>query len=93
MGKRIVNVLAAAAYFGVALSLSGKGGIALAAVGAFLYNDNSIERIRKSAVGKYLVGMQDEKSKVKACICKTSYELVLFRFRLILRCLMYVGRN
>ena len=59
VGKRIVNVLAAAAYFGVALSLSGKGGIALAAVGAFLYNDNSIERIRKSAVGKYLVPGQD----------------------------------
>ena len=64
MGKRIVNVLAAATYFGVALSISGKGGIALAALGAFLYNDNSIERIRSSAIGKYLVGVQGEKSKV-----------------------------
>lgn len=65
VGKRIVNVLAAAAYFGVALSTSGKGGILLAAVGAFLYNDNSIERIRKSAVGKYFVEEQDDLSKVR----------------------------
>ncbi|KAL3781362.1 hypothetical protein HJC23_013446 [Cyclotella cryptica] len=53
VGKRIVNVLAAAAYFGVALSASGKGGIALAALGAFLYNDNSVESIRSSVVAKY----------------------------------------
>ena len=54
VGKRIVNVLTAAAYFGVALSLKGKCGIALATVGAFLYNDNSVERIKNTALGKYL---------------------------------------
>ena len=53
VGKRIVNVLAAAAYFGVSLSASGKGGISLAALGAFLYNDNSVESIRSSVVTKY----------------------------------------
>ncbi|KAK1748179.1 hypothetical protein QTG54_000118 [Skeletonema marinoi] len=51
VGKRIVNVLAAAAYFGVNLSVSGKAGICLAAVGAFIYNDNSAERI--NSLGKY----------------------------------------
>lgn len=54
VGKRIVNVLAAAAYFGVKLSLSGKAGISLAAVGAFIYNDNSTEMIKSSSLGKFL---------------------------------------
>lgn len=53
VGKRIVNVLAAAAYFRVSLSASGKGGISLAALGAFLYNDSSVESIRSSVVAKY----------------------------------------
>ena len=66
VGKRIVNVLAAAAYFGVALSLSGKGGIGLAAIGAFLYNDNSVERIKNSAVGKYFIEAgREESSEVR----------------------------
>ena len=55
VGKRIVNVLAAAAYFGVSLSVSGKAGISFAAVGAFIYNDNSTEVIKNSSLGKYLV--------------------------------------
>jgi F0F1-type ATP synthase assembly protein I len=70
VGKRIVNVIAAAAYFGVALSLSGKGGIALAAVGAFLFNDNSIERIRKSALGKYFVDEPNFKVRI---LCITAW--------------------
>lgn len=61
VGKRIVNVLAAAAYFGVSLSVSGKAGISLAAVGAFIYNDNSTEVIKSSSLGKYLARNRCEK--------------------------------
>ena len=64
VGKRIVNVLAAAAYFGVSLSVSGKCGIGLAAVGAFLYNDNSVERIKNSYLGKYFTESREDYSSL-----------------------------
>lgn len=54
VGKRIVNVLASAVYFGTSLSMSGKVGISLAAVGAFIYNDTSTEVIKNTPLGKYL---------------------------------------
>jgi drug/metabolite transporter (DMT)-like permease len=74
VGKRIVNVLTAAAYFGVALSLKGKCGIALAAVGAFLYNDNSVERIKNTALGKYLdISQRRKLANVDASVA-ASYE-------------------
>lgn len=65
VGKRIVNVLAAAAYFGVSLSVSGKCGIGLAAVGAFLYNDNSVERIKNSHLGKYFTELREDCSSLE----------------------------
>ena len=66
VGKRIVNVLAAAAYFGVSLSVSGKAGISFAAVGAFIYNDNSTDVIKNRFLGKYLARDRSENRLVKS---------------------------
>ena len=67
VGKRIVNVLAAAAYFGVSLlSVSGKVGISLAAVGAFIYNDNSTEVIKNSSLGKYFLARERSENRFKS---------------------------
>jgi hypothetical protein len=60
VGKRIVNVLAAAAYFGVSLSVSGKAGISTAALRAFIYYDNSTEVIKNSSLGKYFARDRSE---------------------------------
>eukprot|EP00574_Skeletonema_japonicum_P010203 CAMPEP_0201728936 /NCGR_PEP_ID=MMETSP0593-20130828/17483_1 /ASSEMBLY_ACC=CAM_ASM_000672 /TAXON_ID=267983 /ORGANISM="Skeletonema japonicum, Strain CCMP2506" /LENGTH=602 /DNA_ID=CAMNT_0048221179 /DNA_START=265 /DNA_END=2073 /DNA_ORIENTATION=- len=60
VGKRIVNVLTAAAYFGVKLSVLGKAGISLAAVGAFIYNDSFTEILKSSSLGKYLARYRRE---------------------------------
>eukprot|EP00521_Asterionellopsis_glacialis_P018134 CAMPEP_0195295866 /NCGR_PEP_ID=MMETSP0707-20130614/18215_1 /TAXON_ID=33640 /ORGANISM="Asterionellopsis glacialis, Strain CCMP134" /LENGTH=858 /DNA_ID=CAMNT_0040357197 /DNA_START=61 /DNA_END=2637 /DNA_ORIENTATION=- len=49
VGKRIVNVLVVAVIFGVPLTISGKVGLAVAAVGTIVYNKEAFRRLLKNA--------------------------------------------